>query len=185
MRLSILIFALIPSIVFAVNIPNPYKHFLSKWGPGLISENAKKLITFEKDVNGDGILDVFITTEKYRSGKQGYVWYVYISSDGSYIEASSKPTDRLTFYPEGVYYGKIDEIGKVGFMTYFPGSATEGSLIAYYFDSGNIIENKIGDIRPGDKDVELYHKYFNKDVRGINVITQDFASAFTKYTQEN
>lgn len=170
-------FAIVVLLFFSVNalaaiVKNPLDHELSKYGPWLVKSKAKEIIIFEVDLNGDGQNEIFITNDIQLHFRAGYSWTVYLSIGAGYIKNTSG--DVPSFFHEGVYSGYIDELGKVGLLNYHPGSATDGSLLAYTVDDGVFTEHHLGNIYPAGKDKAIYDKYFNKKVVGVKVKKERF-----------
>ena len=171
----VFLFAL-PMSVKAEVVTDPLKYYLTRFGAAMLLNNTKKLMRYEKDFNNDGIPEIFITTEKRVNHREGNVWSVYISENGHYVE-SPGGTDVPTFFPDGVYIGYLPEYGQIGILNYFPGSARDGSLLAYTLQGIKFVKHNLGTIYPSGGDKALFKKYFGDDAKGIDVINEDLESA--------
>lgn len=169
---------LLSTIALAGIVSDPVKDNLSKYGVGLLTVNAKEFVTFGVDLNGDGHSEVFITNDTRLHHRSGYTWEVYISVKGGYVKNTG---DAPSFFYDGIYYGYIDELSKVGIVNYHPASASDGSLIAYTFDDGRIVEHNLGTIQPEGDDKILYERYFNEKTTAVKIKKENIVDVMKRY----
>ena len=134
----------------------------------LIDEPIRDFLTFVKphgegtvlelrlDLQGNGKEAIFLGWSDNADGRAGNIWTVYTPVDDSYV----RHNDACIFRRDAYFLGTIDAVeGKI-LLTYFPGSATEGSLRGYQYDGNAITELNLGKIEPLGKDVALYDTLF-------------------------
>lgn len=167
--------------VWANLVSDPLDDYLSKYGPWLTESKAKEILVLELDLNNDGRNEILISSDIRRHFRSGYTWMVYLSEKDGYVLSNSGISP--SFFPEAVYYGYIDELGKVGLLNYHPGSSTDGELVAYSIDEKKLSEHNLGTISPSGTDKELFEKYFDKKVVGVEVKTEDLAQVMSAHGQ--
>ncbi len=189
-RLSALITLMLsPLFALAVQIEDPEKDFIyslikSEGGYEGLAEVKKINIDF----NLDGIDDYFFTIPEWSMGRGGDMWLVYLS-DGNYYNVDWE--NRPVFRDDSLYYGHVENIGRQGLLTYFPGSSRDGSLMVIFLDDENVVNvKKIKTISPKEssEDRKLYEDLFSKNniplVERLSVDTSPFKSEgpVSKYT---
>ncbi|MCP4640989.1 MAG: hypothetical protein GY851_11175, partial [bacterium] len=107
--------------------------------------------------------EVFVTANYLLvGGKAGKLWRMYVS-DGNLYHWTD---EYATFRDDAAYLGPMEGIDGLAIVSYWPGSGTEGSLIAHHLVEGTLTETKLRDIRPRDKDEDLYKRLFERGPDG-------------------
>lgn len=164
--------------------PDPIKDYLSTFSPFDGDKkiySSDRLLRLDLDLNNDGQKEVLLSMGRDRNGKQGNVWVVYEKTKSGYIEVGG-----MTFSAGGFYLGEIPEMGRYGLVTFWPGGAGEGVLLAYVYDGSTIHKAQIGEVRHDRvtrelKGTELLRQYFGKNaVVGEDVIAPISAQELAK-----
>jgi hypothetical protein len=152
-------------------IPDPVRDYLRPDRPRAYADNTTgedpyysddKVFRLELDLNNDGKKEVLISSTKDRDGKAGNIWTVYKQEENDFSEVGT-----ITFNPNRIYLGQIDQTGSFGLVTFVPGGGGEGSIYAYVFDDSKIEGAEIGEVirDPATgklKGNEVWEKYSEK-----------------------
>ncbi|MDH3856580.1 MAG: hypothetical protein OEV07_01180 [Gammaproteobacteria bacterium] len=135
----------------AVEITDSGQHFLADK-----SHEPKCLWRIQADLNADHIPEELLSLDKYRNGKAGHIWQVYIGTKGGFKVASK----LISFRTGAAYIGHIQEIDEPGLLAYFPASSSQGALLSFHVKQGRLVERNLGQLRPQGSDVTMYQHYF-------------------------
>jgi len=136
----------------AEEVTDPAQHFLAG-----LSREPRCLWRIQADLDADQLPEEMLTFDKNRNGRAGHIWQVYIGTSGGFVVAS----DLITFRTDAAFIGPIHEINEPGLLTYFPGSSSQGALVAFQVRQGQLIKRNLGQIRPYGSDATLYQQYFS------------------------
>jgi hypothetical protein len=184
--LCFLIVASMTSQVFASN--DPVKDFLAGPRPDVRDPGyyaSDKVLRLDLDLQGNGQIETLITLNRDRDGKEGNRWAVFKKTDSGYQNVGT-----MVFSPSRFYLGQIDELGKYGLVTFWPGGGGSGVFVGYVYDRTSVQQQVItratGEIDPttGDrKQVKAEKKYLHDKVtQGDSVVkTIDAKELAKKY----
>ena len=130
---------------------DPVQHFLADKSHG-----PKCLWRIQADLNADRLPEELLTFDKYRNGKAGHIWQVYIGTKGGFKVASK----LISFRTGAAYIGHIQEIDGPGLLAYFPASGSQGALLSFQVIHDQLVERNLGQIRPQGSDMTRYQRYF-------------------------
>ncbi len=166
-----------PALIVKGNgsITDPVKDYLSKFTfydgrKNFYSDD--RLLRLDIDLNNDGQQEMLLSLARDKNGKQGNTWAVYRKTKIGYEDIGG-----MTFSSSGFYLGHINDTDDYGIVSFWPGGAGEGMLLAHIFDGSEIKEIQIGEIRRDPitgklEGKELLDKYSGSHaINGDNVIT--------------
>jgi len=182
--LYFLIAASMASQVFASN--DPVKDFLAGPRPDVRLPgyyDTDKVLRLDLDLQGNGQIETLLTLNRDRDGKEGNRWVVFKKTDSGY-----QAVGNMTFSSSRFYLGQIDELGKYGLVTFWPGGGGSGIFISYVYDGTSIQEQKItkvtGEIDPATGDRrqgKAEKKYlYDKVTKGEDIIKEIGAKELAK-----
>lgn len=111
------------------------------------------------DLKGNGQTERLVSSSLDHDGKAGNAWTVFDKVGNSW-----KRIGQMTFNGTRFYLGKIAELnGRYGVVSYVPGGAAQGSIMADYLVGSTIQETKLGEVEPDTtsqvKGTKLLEKY--------------------------
>lgn len=157
-------------------VTDPVADYIQKHGNRLRSQEEKNehVLKFEVDVNNDGKIDVFISSEKSSLMSKEYenavrLWDLYKNEgEGNYsvIEQKKSTANSQTYYhssefefdPQKVYIGPITELGGTyGILAMYYIPKKNGAYIsAYILGSGYFESKNFPD--PTSAEAGMYHR---------------------------
>jgi hypothetical protein len=132
--LYFLIMASMAGQVFASN--DPVKDFLAGPRPDVRDPGyyaSDKVLRLDLDLQGNGQTETLLTLNRDRDGKEGNRWAVFKKTDSGYQNVGT-----MVFSPSRFYLGQIDELGKYGLVTFWPGGGGTGVFMSYVYDGTSI-----------------------------------------------
>ena len=165
---------------------DPIKDFLAGPRPDVRDPgyyDTDKVLRLDIDLQGNGQIETLVTLNRDRDGKEGNRWVVYKKTDNGY-----QAVGNMTFSPSRFYLGQIDELGKYGLVTFWPGGGGRGLYLAYIYDGTSIQEQTVvkvtGKIDPATGDrlqSKAEKKYlYEKVTKGDDVIKKIDAKELAK-----
>ncbi len=165
---------------------DPVKDFLQGPRPDVRDPgyyDTDKVLRLDLDLQGNGQIETLITLNRDRDGKEGNRWVVYKKIDNGY-----QVVGNMTFSPSRFYLGQIDELGKYGLVTFWPGGGGRGVYLAYVYDGTSIQEQTVakvtGEVDPATGDrlqSKAEKKYlYDKVTKGDDVINKIDAKKLAK-----
>lgn len=174
--LCFLIMASMVGQVFASN--DPVVDFLAGPRPDVRLPGyypSDKVLRLDLDLQGNGQIETLLTLNRDRDGKEGNRWVVYKKTDSGY-----QVVGNMTFSPSRFYLGQIDELGRYGLVTFWPGGGGKGIFLAYIYDGTSIQEQDVakvtGQVDPATGDrlqSKAEKKYlYDKVTKGDDVLKE-------------
>jgi hypothetical protein len=156
-----LLLALLTTTAFC-GIDDPVKDYLTnrenvymRGDDTFYSDDA--VYVLDLDLRGNGQTERLVSSSLDRDGKAGSAWTVFDKVGNGW-----KRIGQMTFPGSRFYLGRIAELnGRYGVVSYAPGGAGEGSILADYLDGSTIVERKIG---------ELERDYSNGQIKGTKLL---------------
>ena len=136
---------------------------------------SDKVLRLDLDLQGNGQIETLVTLNRDRDGKEGNRWAVFKKTDSGYQNVGT-----MVFSPSRFYLGQIDELGKYGLVTFWPGGGGRGIFLAYIYDGTGIQEQDVikvtGQVDPATGDrlqSKAEKKYlYDKVTKGDDVIKE-------------
>ena len=123
-------------------------------------EHAFALDAYEKDLDHDGIPELFVTSPSL-CGNAGGLQLVFKQQKSGY-----RLMGEVNFYPRLLRVLPLDREGRPRFVTYWHLSCWEGNLIWITYKDGQFVRTKTEYIQPGDQGTEEGNRRYREVVLG-------------------
>jgi|GEM_PF-3056747 len=98
----------------------------------------------ETDLDGDNHKEIWISPKLWTNGVAGNSWFVFAQKDGRYEQLETLPVVRNDAFMRATLNGTEIVLNR------WRGGAGESSIIGYWFENGDIVEKKIGEVSRDD-----------------------------------
>lgn len=166
-----------------------------EWVKGLLLNNEfdyylGSYVSFaEIDLDGDGDLDILLTSKNHENARAGSFWDIYYREKGSFQRDVNNEGENVTFRSDTFYIGPVKEIeAPSAIITYHPSNAVQGVTLAIIFEkiSSTQIDKSTRELVQVDltlddqaieKSMSINNKYFGKRA-------EEYFETYNTYTKE-
>lgn len=135
---------------------DPLVHFRSSVRLG----TGDRVVSLEVDLNGDGLLDRFVSADSLRNGASGNIWECYVAQPGGGFvkgkETVSFPTDMLRLAEDAI-------TGEPIIVSYQPDGVSHGVITKVGLSGGSPILTPLEDVKPSDSEEEYIQEVFKTE----------------------